>query len=257
MKSQLMLALGFLMLSASAADAHAFGLKRTNLGASGSTYYDNVTQSSDLNFVYTAEIQLGTPAQTAEVLVDINYPTTIIFENATYVNYNKETVSIAGAPWYLNPFYLQTGSGTYLKYSQQSSVSNIISCGFRFRGTMATDNLCLNNNYKQFCYNSIFVNVAQVQNNYWLNVAQHPNIGGILGAGYFQDYTQYGSFWNNMFAKDMPTKFAFAIVPDDSDWSWIPNAPDTSTIEIGSQIMIGSYDPSNWQNVNNPYPLDI
>lgn len=62
--------------------------------------------------------------------------------------------------------------------------------------------------------------------NYWLNVLQHPNVGGILGAGYFANYTQYGSFWNNMIAKGVSTKFAFAIVPNETDWSWIPGAPN-------------------------------
>jgi hypothetical protein len=63
MKSQLLIALGMLVLSVTAQDGHVFHMKRTPLGASDSTYYDNVTQSSDLNFVYTAEIQIGTPAQ--------------------------------------------------------------------------------------------------------------------------------------------------------------------------------------------------
>lgn len=49
-----------------------------------------------------------------------------------------------------------------------------------------------------------------------------------------------------MLAKNMPTKFAFALIADESDWSWIPNAPNTTTIEWGSQIMIGNYDPTMW-----------
>jgi hypothetical protein len=78
------------------------------------------------------------------------------------------------------------------------------------------------------------VDTARVNNNYWLNVAAHPQVGGILGAGYFADYTQYGSFWNNMIAKNFTTTFAFALVAEESDWSWIPNAPNVSLISYGS-----------------------
>lgn len=81
------------------------------MGDSSSTYYDNVTQTSTDNFVYTAMIELGTPAQKAEVIVDINYPTTIIFADDTTVWYKNETtdvseyIPIAGEPYYLNPFF--------------------------------------------------------------------------------------------------------------------------------------------------------
>ena len=130
------MALG-LMISSVASAQHTFALKKTDLGATP-TYYDNITQTSTENFVYTALIELGDPAQEAEVIVDINYPTTIIFNNDTDVKYNnKETgvngyVSINGAPYYLNNFYDDSASSTYLIFSERSYVSNIISCGFRF-----------------------------------------------------------------------------------------------------------------------------
>jgi len=88
-----------------------------------------------------------------------------------------------------------------------------------------------------------------------MNVAQHPNIGGILGAGYFKQYTQYGSFWKNMEAKSVPTKFAFAVVPEASDWSWMTDTPDVT--DKSSALMIGDYDPSEWNNVVNPLPLEV
>lgn len=58
---------------------------------------------------------MGDPGQTAEVLVDINYPTTIIFNENTGKYVNKTyNYNISGYPWYLNPFYDQTASSTYL-----------------------------------------------------------------------------------------------------------------------------------------------
>jgi len=110
---------------------------------------------------------------------------------------------------------------------------------------------------KKFCYNTVFLNTRYVNKNYWLNVAPHPNIGGILGAGYFKKYTQYGSFWNNMLVKQVQTKFAFSLVPDEEDWSWIPSAPDVTTNTYGSQLMIGDYDPTPFHNVDNPLPLKV
>lgn len=81
---------------------------------------------------------MGTPAQTAEVIVDINYPTTIIFNNDTEVYYTDKTTNVAGyvaidgAPYFLDNWYNEQASSTYLLFSQKSYVSNIISCGFRF-----------------------------------------------------------------------------------------------------------------------------
>jgi len=96
-------------------------LKKTDLSATP-TYYDNITQTSDENFLYTALIELGTPAQNAEVLVDINYPLTIIFNNDTDVHYDDKTtgvdgyVSIEGAPYFLDNFYNNDNSTTYLLF---------------------------------------------------------------------------------------------------------------------------------------------
>lgn len=98
------------MMSSVASAQHTFALKKTDLGATP-TYYDNITQTSTENFVYTALIELGDPPQEAEVIVDINYPTTVIFTNATEVWYNNATsgvsgyVGIGGEPYYLNPFF--------------------------------------------------------------------------------------------------------------------------------------------------------
>jgi len=67
----------------------------------------------------------------------------------------------------------------------------VILNGFRFAGRLATDNICLNRieHDSKYCYTTSFVNTVYIQKNYWLNVAKHPNVGGILGAGYFQKYT--------------------------------------------------------------------
>jgi hypothetical protein len=132
------------------------------------------------------------------VLVDINYPTTIIFDNATYVNYQSQQAWLGAAPYYLAPFYVPASSETYLLYSKQSSITNVVLCGFRVRGVLATDNLCLDNGIKSYCYSSIFVDVAQLQNNFWFYPGYYPNMGGILGIGYFVGSTEYGSFWENM-----------------------------------------------------------
>ena len=62
---------------------HIFDLKRTAVSNAGPTFYDNVTMSSDYNFVYTIPMEIGTPAQTGEIMVDINYPGTIIWGKQT------------------------------------------------------------------------------------------------------------------------------------------------------------------------------
>lgn len=60
-----------------------------------------------------------------------------------------------------------------------------------------------------------------------------------------------------MIAKQLPLKFAFAIEAEDKDWSWIPNAPNmTVSYSVGSQLMIGDYNPSAWNNAENPYPME-
>lgn len=129
-----------------------------------------MTQTSTENFVYTALIELGTPAQNAEVIVDINYPTTVIFSNETEVWYNNETsgvsgyIPIDGEPYYLNPFFYYLESSTYLQFSQQSWINNVILNGYRFAGRLATDNICLNRieHDSKYCYNTVFVNTAYV-----------------------------------------------------------------------------------------------
>lgn len=59
-----------------------------------------------------------------------------------------------------------------------------------------------------------------------------------------------------MVAKGIPTKFAFALIPNETDWSWIPNAPNMSEIPYGSQLMVGNYNSSVWLNEQFPTSLD-
>jgi hypothetical protein len=59
-----------------------------------------------------------------------------------------------------------------------------------------------------------------------------------------------------MVAKGIPTNFAFAIVPNETDWSWIPNAPNMSQVPYGSQLMVGDYNSSVWLNSQFPTSLD-
>lgn len=58
--------LSCLLVSAAAVstyeNGHVFNLSKTPLQDVKNTYYDNITQSSDVNFVYTVEIGMGTPA---------------------------------------------------------------------------------------------------------------------------------------------------------------------------------------------------
>ena len=59
-----------------------------------------------------------------------------------------------------------------------------------------------------------------------------------------------------MIAKEIEPKFAFSIIPEESDWSWIPNAPNISLNTDGSQLMIGDYNSTPYNNAQNPLPLD-
>jgi len=46
-------------------------------------------------------------------------------------------------------------------------------------------------------------------------------------------------------------------VPEKEDWDWIPDAPDLTANEYGSQLMIGDYDATPWNNAANPLPLKV
>lgn len=66
-------------------------------------------------------------------------------------------------------------------------------------------------------------------------------MGGILGGAYFTGGTQYASFWGNMIAKGLPTTFAIHLLPSQSDWGWIPNAPSNLSAYGGSVLQAGNY----------------
>lgn len=60
-----------------------------------------------------------------------------------------------------------------------------------------------------------------------------------------------------MISKKISPTFAFAIVPDETDWSWIPGSPNITENTYGSQLMIGEYDSTPWYNVANAVPLKV
>jgi hypothetical protein len=37
-----------------------------------------------------------------------------------------------------------------------------------------------------------------------------------------------------MIAKGVSTRFAISLVPNNTDWSWIPNAPNLTDVPYGS-----------------------
>lgn len=116
---------------------------------------------------------MGHPFQNASVLVDINYPTTIIFNNDTFAYSSGEQYTINNAPWYLDNFFNQEDSETFQNYTQRKWYNNVIASGFRFAGWLATDGICLNSllEDRQYCYSTTFLNCKRVNNNFWLNVA--------------------------------------------------------------------------------------
>lgn len=46
-------------------------------------------------------------------------------------------------------------------------------------------------------------------------------------------------------------------MPNASDWSWIPSAPNMTDVPYGSQLMIGDYNNTEWLNTDFPTPLDV
>jgi hypothetical protein len=60
-----------------------------------------------------------------------------------------------------------------------------------------------------------------------------------------------------MLVKNVATSFAFSIAPDEDDWSWIPDCPDLTSNDRGSQLMIGAYDATPFVNLDNPKPLKV
>lgn len=60
-----------------------------------------------------------------------------------------------------------------------------------------------------------------------------------------------------MNAKGIPSKFAFAVTVEEGDWDWIPGAPNVTLNTWGSQLMIGNYNATPWNNPENPLALDI
>ena len=121
--------------------------------------YDNITMFQEDNFVYTIPVEIGTPYQRGNVMVDINYPATIIFTETYTTTWNGSAYATASLkPWYLSTFYNYAASATWLRYSRSSYISNVQSCGFTQQGMIATDNFCLNNAlFQQFCYNSVII----------------------------------------------------------------------------------------------------
>lgn len=119
------------VISLASCNHHVFDLKRTAVPSPVLTYYDNITMSSGQNFVYTVPMNIGTPAQYGELMVDINYPATIIWGYNTSLVYNGTTWTTASAfPWYLDNFFNKETSSTYELYVRNNYVSNIQSCGF-------------------------------------------------------------------------------------------------------------------------------
>jgi len=59
-----------------------------------------------------------------------------------------------------------------------------------------------------------------------------------------------------MAAKGVTPKFGFAIVPNETEWSWNPSAPNMTDVPYGSQLMIGDYNSSIWLNDQYPTQLD-
>ena len=102
-------------------------------------------------------------------------------------------------------------------------------------GILSKDSFCLDSQGSAaYCYQTTFLRLTTLYNNYWLTAIPNYNVGGVFGAGYFTGYTQYGSFWSNMIAKGVPTTFAISLVPQEIDWSWIPNAPNVTNISGNS-----------------------
>lgn len=64
-----------------------------------------MTQTSELNYLYTMPMEMGTPAQAADILIDINYPATIIWTQETESWNGTNVTNCSGYPNYMNNFY--------------------------------------------------------------------------------------------------------------------------------------------------------
>ncbi len=85
--------------------------------------YDNITMFQEDNFVYTIPVEVGTPYQHGNVMVDINYPATIIFTDTYTTTWNGSAYATASdKPWYLSTFYDYTASATWLRYRTASYI---------------------------------------------------------------------------------------------------------------------------------------
>jgi len=60
-----------------------------------------------------------------------------------------------------------------------------------------------------------------------------------------------------MIAKGVSTKFGVALVANETDWDWIPYAPNVTLSTYQSTMMVGNYDATTFSNSDSPLPLDV
>lgn len=58
-----------------------------------------------------------------------------------------------------------------------------------------------------------------------------------------------------MVAKGVQSTFAISLLPNETDWNWIPGHPNLTDDEIGSQLMIGEYNATQFLNADYPTEL--
>lgn len=99
---------------------------------------------------------------------------------------------------------------------------------------------------------SDFINVNYTSYNLWESAWPNLyNVGGILGAAYFpqgSQYANYNSFWLDLVPNNVSTQFAIDLVPQADDWNWIPNAPNLTAQQ--SYIIVGAFNVSEYVDAN-------
>jgi hypothetical protein len=127
---------------------------------------------------------------------------------------------------------------------------------------MGSDSFCLlqkNGSIIDTCHDGAFWYVTTTTYNLWNPAWPNAfNIGGVVGAGYFpaSTYEQYSSFWPNLIAEGVPTQLAISLVPNASDWDWIPLAPNFTNFNT-SEIVIGSFNATDYLPEANATTLNV
>lgn len=105
-------------------------------------------------------------------------------------------------------------------------------------GKLFQDQICFGDS-NDTCWFGAFFNTYTMHDNYYLNMFDLSNIGGILGLGNSM-YTSSQQIWYSGLFKTR--QFSAQLVPSQTDWGWIYGADEVWDYKT-SELFVGGLDP--------------